>query len=284
MTPSSSGSRRRLTIPCRDDLRRDDHRVHREVRRGRVPPATHDGDVEQVHGGHHRSRHHPDRADRQVVPEVHAERRVDARRRQHARRDHRRRAVVHLLGGLERELDRARERGRRQPPPDLEAHGDVTVVPARVHPPRVPRAVRHVVGFLDRQGVHVGAQQHARVAARPRRHHPGPADTGRHGIAQAPHPLGHDAGGAVLLERQLGMLMQIAPIRHQAVAVDGRDHHWGVPAIRGTGISEVARRQASSGRKTRVGGAPPDRSTLATTARLPSGNSPDRCTLISSDC
>ena len=90
-----------------------------------------------------------------------AERRVHVRRVEDAIPDHRFRAVRDLLRGLECELQAAGEKRRVQPARDLEPDGDVPVVATGVHLTRVLGAVRDVVCFIDRERVHVGADQHA---------------------------------------------------------------------------------------------------------------------------
>jgi hypothetical protein len=93
---------------------------------------------------------------------------------------------------------------------------DVPVVSARVHLAGMPRAVRNVVGFFDRQRVHIGTEQHAApppVAARVlfQRHNTGLADAGCHLIVESPQPFGDERGGARFLESELRMLVNVAP-------------------------------------------------------------------------
>ncbi len=75
------------------------------------------------------------------------------------------------------------------------------------------RAVRNVVLLVDRQPVHVGAQHDRLAGPRAVQHadDAGLPDPGVHLEPQRAQPLGDDAGGAVLFEAQLGVLVQIAP-------------------------------------------------------------------------
>jgi hypothetical protein len=162
-TPSSSGLRRRETRLWEggDDVCRNQHGIDRLVWGGRVTAASHDRDLELVHGGHDRAGHERDSARREVIPEMDAERRVHRGGVQDPVSDHRLGAVGDLLGRLERELHAPREKRRVQPARHLEPDGDVPVVAAGVHLARVLRAVGDVVRFFDRERVHVGADQYA---------------------------------------------------------------------------------------------------------------------------
>src|SRR5712664_3094083 len=118
-------------------------------------------DLELTPRRHHWSRHDADCADRQVVPEVNPERRIDCRRLEYAVADHRLRAVRDLFGRLERELHAARELERREAARYLEANRHVPVMTACVHLPGLPGAIGDGVCLLDGQGVHVGPEEHA---------------------------------------------------------------------------------------------------------------------------
>jgi hypothetical protein len=119
-----------------------------------------------------------------------------------------------LLGRLEHEVHgaaevaRARELLRR-----AQQHRGVAVVPAGMH-----HAVVHALPgpprrFADRQRVHVGAQRHAaRAAAHVQRaHHAVPAHAARDVPAPLLQPAGHELGRGRLLERELGVAVQVAP-------------------------------------------------------------------------
>ena len=81
-----------------------------------------------------------------------------------------------------------------------------------------------VVGLLDRQRVHVGAQADGpRALARAQHaHHPGAADAAVHLEAERLELVGHDPRGARLLEAELGMGVDVAPPGGH-LAVQARD-------------------------------------------------------------
>src|SRR5690242_2261569 len=91
------------------------------------------------------------------------------------------------------------------------------------------RAIRDVVRLLDGERVHVGSDQHAarlslgRAVAQP--HHPGLPNARPHRIAELPQPVRHERTGAVLLEAQFRMLVQVAPGGDESSAVNGGEGH-----------------------------------------------------------
>ncbi len=141
----------------------DHDRVDRLVRRGGVSAAATDGDREIVYRGEDRTGSDGNRADGEVAPQVHAERRVDGWLLQEAVGDHRRRPGAALLGGLEGQLHRTVRPRHGQALRHREAHGHVSVVPAGVHHPVDGGPVWHVVRFMHAERVHVGAHQHHTV-------------------------------------------------------------------------------------------------------------------------
>ncbi len=91
---------------------------------------------------------------------------------------------------------------------------------AGVHAPGVRAGPGQASGLCHRQRVHVGAQADSAIGgsggAAQRAHHPRAADAGRHLDAGLPQDGGHHASGALLLEAEFGMGVQIAPpFRHQ---------------------------------------------------------------------
>ena len=100
----------------------------------------------------------------------------------------------------------------------------MAVVPAGVHLAGVLRAVGHVVLFLDRERVHVGAEQHglARARAAHRGEHAGLAHAGTHLEPEGSQAFGHDPGGTHLLERQLGVSVEVAARFDQLLQFGGR--------------------------------------------------------------
>jgi hypothetical protein len=98
--------------------------------------------------------------------------------------------------------------------------GDVQVVAAGVHHGHLvavgiggdDRAgVRKTGGLANRQGVHVGAQQHRRaVPVVQDADHAGAADALVHLEAGRPQSVGREPSGASLLARQLGIAVEVA--------------------------------------------------------------------------
>jgi len=136
--------------------------------------------------------------------------------------DHRLGAAALLLGRLEQDHERARPGvtvgdqafGR------AEQAGDVDVVPAGVHHRHVVAlgigaaggaGVRQPGLLRHRQPVHVRAQQHRRTGAvLQHADHAGATDAGSDGDAESIKRLGDDARGAMLLEGQFGVRVQVA--------------------------------------------------------------------------
>jgi len=128
--------------------------------------------LEPVRTRHGRAWAHAHLADVERTNHVHAEHRVGLEVGEHAFFQHQRCAALFagrraFLRGLEHEhhfarqvLFHAGEHGR-----EAQQHGRVSIVAAGVHHARNLRAIRHVVFFLQRQCVHVGAQRHDRRAA-----------------------------------------------------------------------------------------------------------------------
>ena len=136
--------------------------------------------------------------------------------------DHRLRACVALLAGLEDQISNAVEAPRfMQITRGGEEHRRVTVVPAAVHSSVVARFMCEVVFFLHRQRVHVGAQADrfsARGAAtRDHCDDAGAADPRVMLDAQRRQLLADDAGRAMLLEAELGMRVEIAADRRELI-------------------------------------------------------------------
>jgi hypothetical protein len=95
-------------------------------------------------------------------------------------------------------------------------HGGVAVMATGVHLALDRRLVRQIVGLLNRQRVHVGAQPDGLVgtalAAADDADHPGAAEPGHHLVAaEFPELLGDRAGGPRHVVQELGMGMQIVP-------------------------------------------------------------------------
>ncbi|GBD17155.1 hypothetical protein HRbin26_02069 [bacterium HR26] len=174
---------------------------------------------------------------------------------QHAVVDHRQRAAGPLLGRLEHQLDRTGE-VLAQPVEHLgypEQDRGVDIVPAGVHHAGASRAVGSLVLLLDRQRVHIRAQEQrlARpllaanqrddpgTAGRRARRDPGGRQRLRRHEERAPiatHPCpvldpelaevpGHQSGRVHLLQRELGVHVQVAPGLPQPGVQLRRDAH-----------------------------------------------------------
>ena len=139
------------------------------------------------------------------------------------------RAAGHqLLGGLEEQPHPPGQPQRRQREARAEDHAGVDVVAAGVAAARGARAVRHVLGVLQRQRVDVGAQADDRAVAL--------ADVADQAGADAEHlgrearrlqPLDEHGRGAVLLAAELGVGVQV-PAQRDEVGLVGRE-----PAVDG---------------------------------------------------
>jgi hypothetical protein len=94
----------------------------------------------------------------------------------------------------------------------------VAVVAAGVHHPRVLRAVRDLVCFLDRQRVDVGPQQHgpARSCAAGAPDQGGDASRGDPGPnilgTESTQPLGDEARRLFFVEGEFRVLVQVPPV------------------------------------------------------------------------
>ena len=117
------------------------------------------------------------------------------------------RAVEALLSRLEHETDLAGELvpPRRDQPGRARQHCRVSVVPAGMHPPRDRRGERQAGLLLQRQRVHVAAQQHRRAGpSTPQYRH-------RAGAGGSLPPLQRQVGqlGTRLGQRQRGLEPQL---------------------------------------------------------------------------
>jgi hypothetical protein len=126
--------------------------------------------------------------------------------------DHGRRPAAGLLGGLPDDDERARPcaagrgrcvRGSREP-------GDVQIVAAGMHHAVDGGGVLETGGLLDRQRVHVSAQPHGRAVTMDEDpDHSGATDAFRHGVAGRTQPRGEFRCGAVLLEGELRVAVEV---------------------------------------------------------------------------
>ena len=200
-----------------DDLRADQDAVDRLVRLGGVRAAALDVDIDAVGRRHHRTGPDGEFAERDAGEVVHPVDLLDAEPLHHAVLDHLAAAAAALLGRLEDHHGGAGEIARLgQVARGAQEHRGVAVVAAGVHLARHGRLVRQVVRLDDRQGVHVGAQPDhlAAVAlgAADDADHAGAADAGHHLVAaEGAQLVGDRRGGAVDVELQFGMGVQVVP-------------------------------------------------------------------------
>ncbi|MNT68862.1 hypothetical protein D3C72_2071250 [compost metagenome] len=90
-------------------------------------------------------------------------------------------------------------------------------------------------GLVDGQGVHVGAQAEAAraVATHQPAHHAGAADVALDGVAPGFELFGHQRRGAVLVEAEFGVLVDVAADADEGVGAgvqvvqEGGGAHWG---------------------------------------------------------
>ncbi len=126
--------------------------------------------------------------------------------------DHLQRAALAFLGGLEDQVQRAREAAvfgklaRR-----CEQHRGVAVVPARMHHAAFAARVGQAGGLDDRQRVHIGAdaQPPGAVAPPQHAHHPGATQAQVYLVAPPAQLFGHQCAGAVFLETELGLAVDV---------------------------------------------------------------------------
>ncbi len=202
-----------------DDARGGDDGIGRLVRRRAVSASALDLDLEMVDGGHERAAVDADLADGQGAPEMEAECRADAL--EHAVVGARLRAALAFLGRLEEEAHRGAGLAGREAPGDREPHRDVPVVSAGVHAARDRRGVGLRARFLQRQRVHVGAEQDAGAGAPVVGDDPGLSHARAGREADRLEPRHDDSRRAVLLEGELGMPVQVAPRGDERLVLRG---------------------------------------------------------------
>jgi hypothetical protein len=214
----------------RHDVRAHDHRVDAVVRHCTVGADALDDDLEDVVGGHHRTGAHGELANRNPRDVVHAVDALDRELLEQPLFHHDASAAFVLLGRLEDEIDRAvkvlclgQVLGRTQ------QHHRVTVVAAGVHLARDRRLVIELVGLVDVERVHVGAEPNRplRSAGPQHAHHAGLGEASVNFQTERLQLVRNNIGGPHFLEGCLGMTMDVvAPSGHVLVkrryAVDDR--------------------------------------------------------------
>jgi hypothetical protein len=84
------------------------------------------------------------------------------------------------------------------------------IVTAGVHGAGDPGGVRDVVRFLDGEGVHIGTETDGGASSAQVADHAGPANSRLDGQAQVAEDVGRELSGAVLLEPELRVGVDIA--------------------------------------------------------------------------
>ena len=127
---------------------------------------------------------------------------------------HLHRAAQTFFGGLKNQVHGARELAfLRNVFGCSQQHGGVPVVAASVHDAGVATGIGQAGGFVNRQGVHIGANADrlAAVAAFQLAHQTGAAQTALDLVAPSGQLLGHQITGAVFLVAHLGVLVDVTP-------------------------------------------------------------------------
>ena len=218
----SSGLTLRETIGLqrRRDVARDDDRIDPGFGAGAVRAAAGDGDVEVAAARHHRAGADLKLADCEPRAVVHAKDRVARKALEEPVLDHRFAAAEPLFGGLEDQVDGAVECARLcKVSRRAEQHRGVPVMAAGVHAPLMARAVGEIGRLLDRQRVHVGPQPdraRRRAGAQPA-DDTRPADAAMYLVTELGQLLRDEIGGALLLEPEFGMRVDVAPPVRQIV-------------------------------------------------------------------
>src|SRR5215469_13133960 len=238
-TAGSSGSTLRATMDCSWLIICAPTRIVSTARCGRAawPPLAVNLDLQVVGGSHYWTWPRRKLPNRQAGKIVHAKDFLDAETRDQSVLDHGERAGAALLRRLENDDRSARKIARLgEIFGGAEQHGHMAVMAAGMHFAGNGRFVRQAGFFLQRQRIHIGAQPDHLVAGfAPANdaHHPGPPDAGNDFVAaEALELFGHRTGGAMHIEAQFRMGMEIPPplldlVVQVSDAVD--DRHWGVP-------------------------------------------------------
>ena len=192
-----------------------------------------DADVEAVGGGEHRPGAGRHVADRKAGLVVHREHGIAREFVEQPLLHHDPATAEPLLAGLENEMHGAVEIARRgEIARRAEQHRGMPVMAAGMHLAVMRRAVRKLVHLLHRQAVHVGPEpdRAQRVAAPYRADHARLGEAAMHLDAPFGELYRDNIGGALLLEPDLGMRVDVAADRGQLVEIVpylGDDRHGG---------------------------------------------------------
>ena len=218
-----------------NDLRGDQHGIDRQVRLGGMAALAFDLDADAVGSGEQRAGAEREGADGHARRVVHAVDFLDAEPVHHAIIDHFPATAAALFGWLEDDRDGAVEiTGLGEIFGGPQQHGGMAVMAAGMHLAVGLGGIGLAGDFGQRQRIHVGTQAddlaRARLRALDDADDAGLADAGDDLVAaELLQLLGDDAGRAVHVELQLGMLVQVAPPGGDLVVqggdpvVDGHD-------------------------------------------------------------
>ncbi len=205
-----------------DQLTCDKRRVDRVMRRRAVAPLAMDRQRKHVRRRPQRPRLHDDLIVRKPAPQMQTIRRSRSWRIERAVLDHRHRAAQPLLRRLKNQLDPPRQFVAMPRQQLRHTHPDcsVPVVPACVHHPRILRSKRQLRLLVNRQRVHVEAQQHRLALFRQsvwlhHRHDARLAHARAHLKPQLLQMRRHDPGRPHLLKSQLRMPVKVPPPLHK---------------------------------------------------------------------
>jgi hypothetical protein len=238
-----------------DDGRAGDHRIERGLGARAVAALALHLDVPEHHARHRRPGADAVLPDGEARAVVQAEHGVAGEPLEQPIGQHGVGAAVALLGGLEDEVDRALEAARLgEVLRGGEQHRGVPVMAAGMHPAGAAGGMGEAVLLLHGQGVHVGAQPDARRVVAPEIARPQHADDAR--AAHAPmhldppgfKPLGDQRRGAVLLQPELGMGVDVAADRRELgqVAPQRVEDRAHPPLSRRAAASSIASRSTSA--------------------------------------
>ena len=201
-------------LKCHHEAGRRDDRVGRLVRHRAVP-----ADAGQRDGGVIARRHRRPFPERQLTLRqaghvVHGEDGIAGIPVEQPVLHHAQGAATALFRRLEDEVQHAVEAaGLREAPRRRQQHRGVPVMAAGMHEARPAAAPGRARGLLDGQRIHVGAQAEAPAAGATHEaaHHAGAADAPLDLVAPGFELVGHERCGAVLLEGQLRLAVDVAP-------------------------------------------------------------------------
>ncbi|OIQ78272.1 hypothetical protein GALL_400220 [mine drainage metagenome] len=189
------------------------YRVQRIVRHGSVTAFAVKGDFEVVARCHHGTGTGGEMTDSRARPVVQAKHRLHRELLKQPVLDHLAGTATAFFCWLENQVDRAvKVFVRGQVLGGCQQHGGVPVVAAGVHFAGLRAGVSEAVGFVHRQGVHIGAQTYGPVgrAVFDDADHTGGTQPALHRDTPRREFLRHDIGRALFFKAQLGVGVNVA--------------------------------------------------------------------------